>query len=542
MIMRFSSVIAPLCALALTIPAITTANANVGALNPFKDEDTVVADKNSVVSHFRKNMSATDVTPTIGSNFGIQVSDLNSGKRSVRFIAEISTLNCSVKFNRKISSLGEDNVVSSDDVEYKSTSSIECKNAYTSVINGGKTYSPTNGHYLVVYTMNNVPEDYWSYYFDLSVTLTYLDSEEKEQTITSSVHKANIFGGLYGDNLTSADSVCVLYTGETITSDTAASGVLRRDPTYPAVVVKEDTSTIDKSKVTAITFGSDVKEIAANAFSEKTSDTTPAYLGYTSTYPGLTSVDFSNTDVQIGQYAFAGSTALTEVSFGENSNAVPSSNKIDIGAFANTGITYAEIPDSTNIEEYSFGGCTSLKEVVIHNECLCNLEFANCTALEKVTFAEDIKNAKGSDGSSRPYIEWIAGFEANDSDKKSFLNCTGLKEVYVYCDTISSKPGIWSYNFNGFTFLTTFVATGATYLSPYMFTGCSGLNNVTITKNIRKIQDKAFDGSNATLTLNFNGTLAEFEEKCESTDWYTGANVTVIATDVTQTYTGITNA
>ncbi len=529
--MKLNSFFAPLCALALAIPAVTTANANVGSLNPFKDEGTVVADKNSAVCHFRKNMSATDAIPTIGKEFGIQVSSLKDGKRSVRFIAEISTLNCSVKFNRKISSLGEDNAVSTDDVVYKTESSVECKNAYTSVANGGKTYSPTSGHYLVVYTMNNVPEDYWSYYFDVSVSLTYLDSDDKEQTITSDVHKANIYGGLYADNLTSTDSECVLYTGETITSETKPSGVLKRDPTYSAVVVKGDASTIDASKVTALTFGSDVKTISDNAFSTKKSDTTPEYEGYTPTYSGLTSVDFSNTSVKIGQYAFAGSTALTEVSFGDNSSGIPSSNQINIGAFANTGITYVDIPDSTNIEEYSFGGCSKLKEVVIHNECLCNLEFANCTALEKVTFAEDIKYAKNEDGNPVSCINWIAGYKSEDSDKKSFLNCTGLKEVYVYCDTISDVSGIWSYNFNGFTKLTTFVATGKTYLSPYMFTGCSGLNTVTITTNIRKIQDKVFDGSNATLTLNFDGTLDEFKAKCESTDWYKGANVTVITSD-----------
>ncbi len=529
--MKLNSFFAPLCALALAIPAVTTANANVGSLNPFKDEGTVVADKNSAVCHFRKNMSATDAIPTIGKEFGIQVSSLKDGKRSVRFIAEISTLNCSVKFNRKISSLGEDNAVSTDDVVYKTESSVECKNAYTSVANGGKTYSPTSGHYLVVYTMNNVPEDYWSYYFDVSVSLTYLDSDAIEQTIKSDVHKANIYGGLYADNLTNADSECVLYTDETITTNTTPSGVLKRDANYPAVVVKKDASTIDTSKVTAITFGGDVKTISANAFSTKTSDTTPAYAGYTSKYPGLTSVDFSNASIEIGEYAFAGSTALTEISFGDNSSGLPSSGKINVGAFANTGITYVDIPDSTNIEEYSFGGCANLKEVVIHNECLCDLEFANCTALEKVTFAEDIKYAKGSDGSSRPYIEWVAGYEEGYSDKKSFLKCTGLKEVYVYCDTINGKPGIWSYNFNGFTELTTFVATGETYLSPYMFTGCSGLSTVTITKNIRGIQDKVFDGSNATLTLNFDGTLDEFKAKCESTDWYKGANVTLITSD-----------
>ncbi len=554
--MRIKTFLLPLIASALAIPAVITSNTKVTALDPFKDEVGYAFTKHfggeTPVNYYKKDaaLEPTSTAPTFGDKFGIQVSSVSksgtTNVRSVRFIAEVSDLNCSVKFNRTVSSLGEDKKVSDDDKVFKEASSIDVVSAYISIANGSTTFTPTNNYYLVVYTMNNVPEAYWDYYFDVSVSLTYLDSNSVEQTVTSTSHKANILGGLYSTNngtiaQNDDNTNTVTYADSTVDSSKALSATLEiPDSAYPAIAVKK----VETSSVSAMSFGSDVTTIETSAFSnkvgtiEETNGKGSDYSNYESSYTDLTSVSFASQTITIGDFAFAGCSNLKNITWPTGSNGSPATIDVGYGSFAGTGITTIDIPDSRYVQAYAFGGCPNLKEVTIYNECVCDNELSDNPSLETVTFAKDIDNSLNQDLKAAGGLTWVSGI--NGVDKSPFKNCPALKTVTVNCKT--TRADIWQNAFVDCTSLETFNTTSETALSANMFKNCTSLKTINLTASATKIDSNTFaDCGSKTVTINYAGTLAQFESICGS-GWYTGANVTVVATDTAQTYTGITNA
>ena len=536
----------PLIVSALSIPTLIGVTANASSSDPFGDEIGNASAKNfngvTPTNIYKKGALASSSTvPSIGSKFGIQVSNVSksNGKnvRSVRFIAEVSDLNCSVKFNRKVSSLGDDKKVSSDDVVYKELTSVEIDSAYTSIANGTTTYTPESGYYCVVYTMNNVPEDYWDYYFYVSVTLTYLDSDSNEQTITSGDHYANILGGLYASSTATIsknedNTNTVSYSDSTISSTSAISSTLEiPDSNYPAIAVKK----VEDSSISALSFGSNVTTIESAAFTNKVGTASETngkgsdYSNYESPYTGLTSIGFNSQEITIGDFAFAGCSNLENITWPTGTTGSPATIDVGYGSFAGTGITKIDIPDSRYIQAYAFGGCPKLKEVTIYNECLCDNELSDNPVLETVTFSKDIDNSLNQVLDSAGGLTFVAGIDG--VDKSPFKNSTAIKTVNVYCKT--TRNDIWSNAFADCSKLETFNTTSATVLSANMFKNCSSLKTVNLTTEATYIDGSAFAdcGSNS-VTINYTGTLADFEKICQS-GWYTGANVTVMTSDNT---------
>ncbi len=546
----------PLIASGLALSAIFASNTEVSTFDPFGDEIGNASAKNfgddTPINVYQKTAELTPVTttPTIGDKFGIQVSSVSksgtNNVRSVRFIAEVSDLNCSVEFNRTIKSLGDDKKVSDDDKVLKAEASIEVDSAYTSIANGTDTYSPTtSGNYLVVYTMRNVPEAYWDSYFDVSVTLTYLDSNSVEKTITSSSHKANILGGLHSDSTatitTDTDGTSTIaYTDSTVSNSSAIAATLEiPDSSYPAIAVKK----VEDSSISTMSFGDNVTTIGEAAFSNKVGTASESngkgsdYANYESSYTGLTSVGFTSQTITIGDFAFAGCTNLKTITWPTGSTGSPATIDVGYGSFAGTGITEIDIPDSRYIQAYAFGGCPKLQKVTIYNECLCDNELSDNPSLETVIFDEKINDSLNQDKASAGGLTFVAGIDGED--KSPFKNCPALKTVTVNCKT--TREDIWANAFAGCTSLETFDAanSSSTALSANMFKGCKALKTINLTTNVTKIDASTFANcGSSNVTINYAGTLSEFEGKCGS-GWYTGATVTVKASDNTQIYSGL---
>ncbi len=553
--MKLKTFLSPVVVSLLAIPAALASSAKVNTLDLFEDEvgyaSTNYFGGETPINCYKKNaaLEPTSTAPTFGDKFGIQVSNVSkSGEtnvRSVRFIAEVSTLNCAVKFNRTVKSLGNDKKVSDDDEIIKEASSIDVVSAYTSIANGETTFTPTNDHYLVVYTMNNVPEAYWDYYFDVSATLTYLDANETEQTVTSESHKANILGGLYSSNnatiTANSDSTnTIAYADSAISNSTALSATLEiPDSTYPAIAVKK----VETSSVSTMSFGADVTSIGEAAFSnkvgtnEETNGTGSDYSNYESPYTGLTSVSFGNQATSFGDFAFAGCTNLETITWPTGSNGSPSIGAVGYGTFAGSGITKIDIPDSLTIQAYAFGGCPKLKEVTIYNECLCDNELSDNPSLETVTFSEKINNSLNENSAAAGGLTWLGGM--NGADKSSFKNSPAIKTVNVYCKTLADN--IWANAFVDCTALETFNTTSSTVLSANMFKNCTSLKTINLTTEATKIDSSTFtDCGSENVMINYTGTLEEFEKICGD-GWYTGAKVTVKTSDNSTgtTYNGL---
>ncbi len=97
-------------------------------------------------------------TKNIDPYVGVQVSEENEGKRSIRFFAAISTLDVNASFTRTMYQ-GISNTITKEKEIYHLTK------AYSSLSDGDTVYNPSdygnNYHYFITYTMNNIPEDHW---------------------------------------------------------------------------------------------------------------------------------------------------------------------------------------------------------------------------------------------------------------------------------------------------------------------------------------------------------------------------------------------
>lgn len=125
--------------------------------------------------------------------------------------------------------------------------------------------------------------------------------------------------------------------------------------------------------------------------------------------PNLTTVELGNGVTSIGKNAFNGCTALTNVNIGSGAigesafNGCTSLANVTLGngvtsigrnAFLRCKtLTSMDIGSSVRtIESYAFSGCEALKEVTISAAQVKSGAFSKATALEKVTFGNDVTN------------------------------------------------------------------------------------------------------------------------------------------------------
>lgn len=146
--------------------------------------------------------------------------------------------------------------------------------------------------------------------------------------------------------------------------------------------------------LTTVELGNGVTSVGDNAFSKCTA---------------LTSINIGDGVTSIGKNAFNGCTALTNVNIGSGAigesafNGCTSLANVTLGngvtsigrnAFLRCKkLTSMDIGSSVRtIESYAFSGCEALKEVTISAAQVKSGAFSKATALEKVTFGNDVTN------------------------------------------------------------------------------------------------------------------------------------------------------
>ena len=216
-----------------------------------------------------------------------------------------------------------------------------------------------------------------------------------------------------------------------------------------------------------------------------------AFKGCTS----LKSVTIGDSVTTIGDYAFYNCTSLENVNyFGTIENWCNisfnnySANPLYNGAklYLNGQlVTELVIPDTvTEIKDYAFRGCTSLKSVTIGDSVTSIGEdaFYNCTSLENVNYFGTIEN-------------WcnisFNNYSANPlyNGAKLYLNGQLVTEL-VIPDTVTE---IKDHAFRGCDSLTSVtIPDSVTYIGEYAFKGCTSLKSVTIGDSVTSIGEDAF--------------------------------------------------
>jgi len=196
--------------------------------------------------------------------------------------------------------------------------------------------------------------------------------------------------------------------------------------------------------ITSVTIGNSITSFGFCAFCKCT---------------GLTSVTIGDGVTSIGNYAFSSCTRLTSVT-------IPNSvTSIGYVAFSGcTGLTSITIPNSvTSIGDSAFYECTGLKTVTIGSSVtsIGDGAFNGCTNLNYNTY----DNALYLGNSENPYIVLIKAIQ------KSITSCI----------INSSTKFIYSSAFNGCTGLTSItIPNSVTSIRDFAFEGCTGLTKVNI--------------------------------------------------------------
>lgn len=218
------------------------------------------------------------------------------------------------------------------------------------------------------------------------------------------------------------------------------------------VTAIEDYAFSGCSNLTEVVIPASVKSIGAHAFEncEKLAKVT---------FATVTENEVTKTNVvSIGDYAFAGCTALNEI-------VLPASvTEVGSYAFAGAALTAVVIPDSvTTLGEYAFAGCESLESVVIGNGVKSlNKTFADCTALTSVTF----------------------GTAVNEIGNGAFYGCSALQSVVIPETVIRIGTSAFAY--------------------------CDSLTTVVIPKSLETIDNFAFIKCKAIEKVYYTGTAEDF--------------------------------
>ncbi len=271
----------------------------------------------------------------------------------------------------------------------------------------------------------------------------------------------------------------------------------------------------------------------------------------------LTSVTIGNSVTSIGEYAFQNCSKLQtiyitdiaawcNISGLDNLMGYGSSNKkLYINNELATSIT---IPDGvTEIPSYAFYYCSSLESITIPDSVtsIGTEAFEYCSGLTSVTIPDSvtsigdsafrdcssltsitIPDSVTSIGSSTFYecsglTSVTIGNSVTSIGDYAFIGCTGLTSITIP-DSVTS---IGEYAFGYCTGLTSVtIPDSVTSIGSSTFYECSGLTSVTIGNSVTSIGDYAFYDCYSLDTINFEGTIEQWNAITKGKDWNTNVS------------------
>lgn len=353
----------------------------------------------------RKEIPSTSNNDVKVSNIlKVQASNVENGKRSLRFVAGISSLSLKAHFHREEIKVNDEVIKEAKDIE------VTC--AYSKILNGTveQTANEVFGNeynYFIAYTLKDIPEEYW--FTEINISL-FVNQEKK------TYRNANVYGAL--DNF----------------SDTFA-------------------------------YSDDHKAVGLNSNIANTIESVniPQYY-YEITNDNYNLVADKNNKTQIeevGRLAFNGGKSFNFSSSSLKQIVLPKQiKKIGDKTFYNcTKIEKIELPSTLeSIGNNSFYNCINLKQIIIPESVknVGNYVFMECYSLEKIVF--------NSDAATNSF--WLFG--AHDTKLTIYDRCSNASKLnsdwlytanqyYVYSETtrIATQEdisnginGYWHYNEN----------------------------------------------------------------------------------------------
>ena len=304
------------------------------------------------------------------------------------------------------------------------------------------------------------------------------------------------------------------------------------------------------SDLTSVTIPASVASIGTNAFFYCT---------------GLTSITIPDNVASIGRDAFNGCSSLSSVTFGENSDLTELGNSVFEGCEALTSIV---IPDGvTTIEGDVFRNCIGLTSVTIPAgvtsigagafSCCYNLTsieippsvtsignqaFLNCRDLITLTIPASVINIfNGAFGgcSGLTSVTVAEGNSVYHSDGNCVIETTS-KALVIGCKTSvipNSVTEISPYAFSGCSGLTSVeIPDSVTSIGRGAFQSCRGLTSVIIPACVTSIDQNVFYWCTNLTDITFDGTVAQWNAITKGSEWNTDVPATkVVCSDGTVT-------
>ena len=271
----------------------------------FKLEETT---NDTNIVGIRKEITSTSNTSNndvkVSNVLKVQASDEVNGKRSLRFVAGISSLSLKAHFHREEIKVNGEVIMIAKDIE------VTC--AYSKILNGtveqtaSDVFKNNEYNYFIAYTLKDIPAEYWSTVINVSLVL-----EDNNQVVTK---KANV------------DAF-----DESKTNDECYSFNLLNNNSY-AIALKDDF----KEKVRNLNVPSCYYEVIENDTEFVKTSSLITTIGYTISTPkfsyvgfsgctNLISVNIPNTISTISEMSFQNCYSLKNLTF---------NSKVNIGHFA----------------------------------------------------------------------------------------------------------------------------------------------------------------------------------------------------------------
>ena len=275
----------------------------------FQLEETT-NDKNIV--GIRKEITSTSNNDVKVSNIlKVQASNEENGKRSLRFVAGISSLSLNAHFHRDEIKVNDEVIMKANDID------VTC--AYSKILNGSQeqtaseVFENDEYKYFIAYTLKDIPEDYWSTVINVSLVLG-----DSNQVATK---KANV--DAFDESKTNKEcfSFSKLNDGNyaiAMKDDYKATITKLNIPSYYYETIDTNNEFV-KTKNMITTIGYAISSLTPNfTFSDCTN---------------LTYINVSSTITKINDYSFQNCSSLTTVIFNSGVNighlAFLSCNKIE---------------------------------------------------------------------------------------------------------------------------------------------------------------------------------------------------------------------
>ena len=383
---------------------------NTQSNNSYLQLEETTNDAN-IIGVRKETTSTSNEEVKVSKTLKVQASSEENGKRSLRFVAGISSLSLNAHFHR-------DEIKVNDVIMKAKDIDVTC--AYSKILNGSQeqtaseVFENNEYKYFVAYTLKDIPEEYWSTVINVSLVVG-----NSNQVVTK---KANV--DAFNTNDTS------IYSFNKIEENSVVTG-------YDVAPNSDFEKNKDKL----------VNAIFPKYYYENVSDTDTEFIGKKTNITeighktGRTGVGFGG-DLSIGN-KYLKSVVIPEGVKTLNFNAFSTCNALET----------IQLPSTlTKIEDFAFGSCYSLKNVIIPESVtsIGHGAFVSCTSLGTLVFNGNINLG---DYTFAAHDENLIIYDrCTTSNKKSSWEFSG--QYYIYSKeenkTIPDNTnGYWHYDENG---------------------------------------------------------------------------------------------